>query len=245
MIKKRIYLTIDDAPSSYMSLKVDELVQKNIPAIWYCRGEYMHKHLDHVVYAINQGYLIGNHSYSHPYFSKISLEQAKDEILKTEELIQFAYEKADVQRPYKLFRFPYLDKGGSSNVLYKEQLQFLLKQLGFQKAIFDGIHYSYYKTQQLDIGIDAPWTFDAKEYALFNKHLDCDFFIQRMIQKDPEQGLGLSLLNSSDIVLLHDFEQTHHLFSPMLNKLLEWNVEFCTPVIQNAQYSFRESLTMR
>lgn len=231
MRKKRIYLTIDDAPSSYMKLKVDELFQKNIPAIWYCRGEYMQKHLDHVVYAINKGYLIGNHSYSHPYFSKISLEQAKEEILKTEELIQLAYEKAGTRRPYKLFRFPYLDKGESKNVFHKEQLQLLLKQMGFQRAVFDGIHYFYYKDRQLDIGIDAPWTFDAKEYALFNKDLDSNFFIQRMLQKDPEQGLGLSLHDSNDIVLLHDFEQTHHLFSPILSKLLEWNIEFGMPVI--------------
>jgi len=53
-----------------------------------------------------------------------------------------------------------------------------------------------------------------------------------MDQKNPEQGFGLSLNNSNDIVLLHDFEQTHHLFLPILNKLLEWNVEFCMPVIE-------------
>jgi peptidoglycan/xylan/chitin deacetylase (PgdA/CDA1 family) len=91
MRQKSIYLTIDDAPSSHLAEKVDFLRKEQIPAIFYCRGEYMLPHLDQLVYALKQGFFLGNHSYTHPYFSKIDLTQARDEILATEELLDKAY----------------------------------------------------------------------------------------------------------------------------------------------------------
>lgn len=36
---KRLYLTIDDAPSKHMKAKVDFLVENNIPAVFYADGD--------------------------------------------------------------------------------------------------------------------------------------------------------------------------------------------------------------
>ncbi len=52
---------------------------------------------------------IGNHSFSHPYFSELSFEECTEQILSTEV----------IERRHKLFRFPYGDKGGE----HKDRLQ--------------------------------------------------------------------------------------------------------------------------
>ena len=83
----KLYLTIDDSPSMHMDKKVAFLKSKNIPAIFYARGEYIKKYPEQIVNAIKNGFLIGNHSYTHPYFSEIRIEECFDEILKTEKLI--------------------------------------------------------------------------------------------------------------------------------------------------------------
>jgi len=71
----------------------------------------MEQRKSEVVDAIHKGYTIANHSYTHPHFSKISIEKAKDEISKTDELINEIYALANVERKHKWFRFPYGDKG--------------------------------------------------------------------------------------------------------------------------------------
>lgn len=245
--RKKIYLTVDDGPSCYMTEKVDFLMEKGIPSIWYCRGEYIEKNLKELVNSVKRGVVIGNHSFSHPCFSEISFDEAKREIFKTELLIEKAYAQAERSRLYKLFRFPFLDKGAGKNRLppYKEQeeekvenLQNFLRSQGFQKARFEGVSYRYYQKARLGRHLDAPWTFDAKEYALFSRksmekhrlHTTEDF-IERMFSYDPENGLGISCADSNEIVLFHDFEQTHFLFYPMIKSLINRDIIFAMPEI--------------
>lgn len=78
-----IYLTIDDGPSQHTHKKVDYLKKHNIPAIWYARGEHIERYPDQLMYAITNGFLVGNHSYSHPYFSNISLEECIAQLILT------------------------------------------------------------------------------------------------------------------------------------------------------------------
>lgn len=93
MINK-VYWTIDDSPSIHMDKKVSFLKKNNVPAIFYARGEFIKKRPEQITNAIQQGFLIGNHSYTHPYFSKISIHQFLDEIVRTEELIDASYQSA-------------------------------------------------------------------------------------------------------------------------------------------------------
>jgi len=60
---KHAYLTIDDSPSKFTKNKVDFLKKNNIKAIFYCRGEFIKGNMNAVIYAIEKGFLIGNHSY--------------------------------------------------------------------------------------------------------------------------------------------------------------------------------------
>lgn len=57
--------------------------------------------------AVEAGNMIGNHSYNHPKFSRISLSRAITEIERTEDMINKIYAMAGVGRKRKFFRFPY------------------------------------------------------------------------------------------------------------------------------------------
>jgi len=94
---------------------VDILYQYGIQPIWFCIGSEIEKRPEDVIYSIRKGGIIGNHSYSHPRFSQISLEECFEEIEKTDRIIDSIYREAGVARPIKAFRFPYGDKGEDNN----------------------------------------------------------------------------------------------------------------------------------
>jgi len=104
-------LTIDDSPSVQTDALCDFLVRRNVPALFFCRGDRLDLNPEPVVRAIGAGFFMGNHAYSHTRFSTLSYEDGVAEILKTETLIDAAYKKAGVARPAKYFRFPHMDRG--------------------------------------------------------------------------------------------------------------------------------------
>ncbi len=192
----------------------------------------MEKNFAHVVYAIEKGFWIGNHSFTHPHFSDITIEQARQEIEQTEILINKAYSIAQAPRPAKLFRFPYMDKGQKQGLTHVKAIQDLLSSLEFERLNFQGTerHPALIEREE---DIDAAWTFDAREYALFSEATKKKFnlfktadFVQRIAEE------LFQFRRTTEIVLFHDFEQTHELFSPLLTKLLDLNVQFRAPLLQ-------------
>jgi peptidoglycan-N-acetylglucosamine deacetylase len=105
------YLTIDDSPSAETGMLTAWLMEKNIPALLFCRGDRLEKNPAAIVEAIRRGFTIGNHAWSHSRFSQLSFEEGVAEIEKTDALIDKAYEKAEITRPGKYFRFPHMDRG--------------------------------------------------------------------------------------------------------------------------------------
>lgn len=149
----RLYLTIDDSPSQYTNEKVDYLVAQDIPAIFFCRGEFMANHRESLIRAIQKGFLLGNHSYSHPYFSQTHLPVCYEEILKTEVLIDACYQEACVERPVKAIRLPFGDRGSAENA---QAIQAFLKGEGFTKLPLNAL--------QNDGCIDLLWTWSPQDY---------------------------------------------------------------------------------
>ena len=221
MQQKIGYLTIDDVPTRYTKRKIDYLISKNIPAILFCRGELIRKKINVIVYAIKKGFVIGNHSYNHPNFSKISLEEAKEQIEKTDKLIEEAYKKAGVKRQIKLFRFPFGDKGnGDFEKLipknkHAKEIQKILKKLGYRQPKFTGITYKWYKKLKKDA--DVVWTFDSCEYELPIEK------VLKRIDKSPRINS-----KSNDIILIHDFS-TPKTFSKIIEKLISKGIKFKLP----------------
>jgi peptidoglycan/xylan/chitin deacetylase (PgdA/CDA1 family) len=124
---RRAYLTIDDSPTRHTDALTDFLVERNIPATLFCIGgayrdlhlecEGMEQNPDPIVRAIEKGFLIGNHTYSHRRSSELTYEQVVDEIEKTETLIDALYRRAGKARPAKVMRFPHIDRGAGGWVV--------------------------------------------------------------------------------------------------------------------------------
>ena len=144
------YLTIDDSPTEDFLNKVNLLSSMEIPAIFFCRGNRLEERPDDAISAIKKGYVLGNHSYSHPHFSELTLKECFQEIKQTDEILDKIYRDAEVTRPAKLFRFPYGDKGSKTDAehgwpddenkkLFMQGIQNYLKRLGYHQPIFQNI----------------------------------------------------------------------------------------------------------
>jgi len=240
-MNKVAYLTIDDAPSSDFSRKLELLEEKQIPAIFFCQGNLLakEKRRKQAIEAIKRSFVLGNHSYSHPYFSQLSLKQAKQEINKTEQLIDSLYRQAGVNRQHKVFRFPYLDKGWSDhqewiNATEQEkmkarQLQQFLRDKGFVKPKFEGISYDWYQQNKYGVTTlreDCDWhvTFDLEEYR-------DDLTLEQIVDRIKNSERLKS--NSEDIVLTHDHQQTASYFPTLIRTLLEQKIKLQDPFPRN------------
>lgn len=130
----KAYLTIDDSPSTRMDDLTDYLSRHNIPALFFCRGDLLEQNPVAVIRAIQNGFLIGNHTYSHIRASKASFEQIVEEIEKTEALIDQMYSVANTPKPGQYFRFPHLDRGCGSQVLDFEAMD--VKDRTYVKSVY-------------------------------------------------------------------------------------------------------------
>lgn len=135
---KKIILTFDDGPSEKFDELLSYLIKNKYKAIFFCLEKNLEilKRQKQIIKAIKNGFLIGNHSYSHPNFNIISFKKAKEEILKTDRIIEEIYKKAKIKRPTKLFRFPFFRKG----LFNYFRIQKFLKKLGYRDIASSG-HY--------------------------------------------------------------------------------------------------------
>ncbi len=255
-IKKTAYLTIDDSPSASFSQKMDYLFAKKIPAIFFCIGQLLEKYPEPIMTAIQKGFPIANHSYTHPHFSRITIKQAEEEIRRTDEIIENLYAKAGVKRRQKWFRFPYGDKGDGrfgrvlkqpfsiKNVFQKRDekrwrhIQDILLKYGYSQPPFLEIEYRYMVDNQLFRDVDWHWTFDIMEWATFEQKptlgvSDFSKIKHRLHQKNPPDCRGKiedkkRWLASTvpEIILLHDHEETDAIFAPIIDELEQLPLNF-------------------
>lgn len=249
-MNKTAYLTIDDAPSKQLNQKVDILRRLGIPAVLFCQGNLLEQHPEQALYALEHGFILGNHSYDHPHFSDLALKEGYEQIRRTDALLGQIYAAAGVPwgkdaRPGKYFRFPYGDKGGLrySEVLAaysdagaerKNALQTYLRQLGYCQPPFAGVTYRYYHQAGLLTDIEWRWTYDVMEWSInAAEHLcgvdSIERVFARMDEDAPESGQGLHFAGSEEIVLTHDHTNTGEFFEPILKRLLAKGLTFKLP----------------
>jgi peptidoglycan/xylan/chitin deacetylase (PgdA/CDA1 family) len=112
-----IALTFDDGPSRELTpFVLDVLKKKDVPATFFLVGQNAEAHPDLVLRIRDEGHVIGNHSWSHPNFPDITAEQARSEIVHTNDMIQ----ALTGTRPI-LFRYPYGNESEAGNVVIREQ----------------------------------------------------------------------------------------------------------------------------
>jgi peptidoglycan/xylan/chitin deacetylase (PgdA/CDA1 family) len=86
---RRVALTFDDVPDPRYTPKVlDILRRKGVQATFFAVGTRSRKHPDILKRIHREGHAIGNHSYSHPDFSKLSREKMAGQIQKAEVIIR-------------------------------------------------------------------------------------------------------------------------------------------------------------
>jgi len=198
---KRAWLTIDDAPTEDFRQRVDELNARGIRAVWFCLGERLERYPEEAVHAVRNGHILGNHSYDHPAFSKLSLGEAREQIARTERLLDGIYARAGVPRPVKLFRFPYLDDGGD---IKRDELQSLLCGMGFEQPGFPGVTYPWWKPKGRPERIDVGCTYDTWDWRLQEGGEMLPELLARMDEHAPEQGKGLNdAPGSNEVIMMH------------------------------------------
>lgn len=246
--QKIAYLTIDDSPSAHFIPKLEYLKSKNIPAIFFCIGQLLEKYPDAAIKSIQLGYPIENHSYSHPHFSDLSLEDCRVEIEKTDQIIEHLYQQASVKRGQKMFRFPYGDKGDLRYGVFRktwrynqkrhEAIQQMLGDLGYAQPQYEGIHYRFMDKANLWEDKDMSWSFDIMEWASFQKKpplniSSAEKVLNRLVQQNPRDCRGRFWFekrwlssSSAEIILLHDHVETDELFFKIIDQLEKLPLKF-------------------
>lgn len=102
--EKVVALTFDDgADGANISRILQTLSTHDVKATFFLTGSGAANHGQQIRNIANQGHQIGNHSYTHPYFTQISAAQMRNELQRTETLIQQLTGRTT--KPY--FRPPY------------------------------------------------------------------------------------------------------------------------------------------
>jgi peptidoglycan/xylan/chitin deacetylase (PgdA/CDA1 family) len=220
--EKAVYLTIDDGPAEDFVQKVNFLNAKGIRAIWFCMGEALERFSKEAIDAIKAGHIIGNRSYDHADFSAISLHDAREQIERTDCIIDELYTKAETIRPSKLFRFPFMqhlqDKAFDDHF---EGIQRVLDQLGYHQPSIENMQYSERISGSLKSGlhVECTWdTFDLERADVVNERDD------------------LQASNGNEIIMIHDWISVAP-FKALMDKLIAKNVVFQLPKemsLQNA-----------
>src|SRR6266699_387404 len=98
-----IAMTFDDGPSATLTPKLpDLLAAHHIKATFFVIGENVAEHPEIVARAAREGHEIGNHSWSHPNFAKMSQESVRSQLQRTDDAIKNATGKR-----HTLMRPPY------------------------------------------------------------------------------------------------------------------------------------------
>lgn len=85
---KKIAITFDDGPHPfYTEQLLDGLKERGIHATFFVTGEHAELHPDIIKRMQEEGHLIGNHTYNHMQLNKNNLNEFKEQLIKTNEII--------------------------------------------------------------------------------------------------------------------------------------------------------------
>ena len=86
---KKIALTFDDGPHPYYTEELlDGLKERGVVVTFFVTGEHASLHPDVIKRMQEEGHLIGNHTYSHMQLTKKNREKFKEELVRTNEVLQ-------------------------------------------------------------------------------------------------------------------------------------------------------------
>lgn len=85
---KSFYLTFDGAPNPPGTLNILEVLESHgIMASFFMEGHRLELEADCAAQVLEAGHDVGNHSYSHPEFDKISIERVREELQRADDIL--------------------------------------------------------------------------------------------------------------------------------------------------------------
>lgn len=101
--EKVIYLTFDNGyEQGHTANVLDVLKEKSIPATFFVTGHYVDSEPELIKRMVDEGHIIGNHSYHHPDFTKLTKEDMNKEL----ETLSEAVANVSDQKEIKYLRPP-------------------------------------------------------------------------------------------------------------------------------------------
>lgn len=101
--EKILYLTFDNGyEEGYTKQVLQVLREEKVPATFFVTGHYVTREPELVQQMVNEGHIIGNHSYHHPDFTKLSKDDVKEEI----KSLEMAVANISDQKEMKYLRPP-------------------------------------------------------------------------------------------------------------------------------------------
>lgn len=118
MPEKTMVLTFDDGPSPEYTPRILEKLRKHkVKATFFLVGYRVKQHCDLVHRIVQEGHELGNHTYTHPFLTKLSPKRQSEEIVSTQKIIGNCVGDAHVP---KWFRAPYADQNQITLNILKE-----------------------------------------------------------------------------------------------------------------------------
>jgi len=231
-------LTIDDAPTTRLGEKLDLLESLKIPALFFSTGKSLKKFYTIALEALERGFPVGNHTFSHEGASRLSIDQFYGEVARTDELLERLYADAK-KKPVKAFRFPYGDRGWGNfpenlvcppeRTQHAADLQQILQKMGYAQPRFTGSFDERFNSDSILNGADTLWTFDYTEYNYDEKSYPLSVILDRTERSDPENWLTLNAPEYSQIILTHDHDHSSDLFEHLIRTLAAKDFLFRLP----------------
>ncbi len=148
-INRKICISVDDLPLVRYGIKgkahewditngiLDAFKKYDVPAIGYVNagklfpeGQLDSSRITYVEQWLKEGFEIGNHTYSHKNYHRVSFDEYTRDILEGEKIVKALVESYD--RKYEYFRHPYLRSGENDGAT--KRLKVFLKEHGYQEA---------------------------------------------------------------------------------------------------------------
>ena len=226
----RALLTIDDLASRNTPALLDYLKEKGITPLLFAIGKAVEENYEEAKYAVSSGLILGNHSYSHPFFSQLTMDEAVREIESCEAVLDELYRDCNTERKYRPFRFPYGDKGGDN----KAALQAYLREKGFDKVDDRQLVYPWWDEKGYRKDIDTYWSFDIEEYRIREgSGFTLESVMEKIHDPAPEEGAAMLAEGNRHIILFHAHDDTDKMvpryYEKIIGHLLESGVEFIPP----------------
>jgi peptidoglycan-N-acetylmuramic acid deacetylase len=98
-----VYLTFDAGYDNGVLGKIlDVLHEKNVKSTFFVTGDFVEREKELLLRIVYEDHIVGNHTWSHKYITKLSFEELDREVKK----VETAYSELTMRQMFKLFRPP-------------------------------------------------------------------------------------------------------------------------------------------